>query len=129
MSHHLLMRFVIRSDVGRILIKKARSGQAINHDQVERLIEASTFSGGMFYKNFFGGGGAKLKGKKADKSGKGGKAGPSRQPMPSLRARDGEQVGGGADKIGIDNIGHQLLSKMGWAEGDRIGRTGGLDAP
>lgn len=118
------------TDVGSILIKKARSGEAVNHDQIERLIEASTFKGGNFYKSFFGGGGAKLKSKKLDKSGsKSGKSGPARQSMPSLRARDGEQVGGGADKIGMDNVGHRLLSKMGWAEGDRIGRTGGLDAP
>ena len=49
--------------------------------------------------------------------------------MPSLRARDGEEVGGGAERIGMDNVGHRLLSRMGWADGDRIGKSGGLEAP
>ncbi|ORX35975.1 hypothetical protein BD324DRAFT_514435 [Kockovaella imperatae] len=48
----------------------------------------------------------------------------------SARMRDGETVGEGADRIGMENVGHKLLSRMGWAEGDRIGRTeGGLDNP
>lgn len=29
----------------------------------------------------------------------------------------------------MSNIGFQMLAAMGWSEGDRIGATGGLDAP
>lgn len=57
-----------------------------------------------------------------------GKKGPGDRGS-SARMRDGETVGEGAERIGNDNIGHQLLSKMGWAEGARIGRSGGLDNP
>lgn len=45
------------------------------------------------------------------------------------RRRDGELVGEGAERIGGDNVGHKLLSMMGWAEGDRIGKGEGLDNP
>jgi hypothetical protein len=46
-----------------------------------------------------------------------------------IKTRDGEVVGQAAAKIGGDNVGHQLLSKMGWAEGDRIGKSGGIADP
>jgi hypothetical protein len=111
------------------LIKNSRSGQIVNHAKIDRLIRASQSTGGSFYKSLYGG---KSNGKpnKFDKSNKGkSTAAKGNGNMPSLRARDGEQVGGGAERIGMDNIGHQLLSKMGWADGDRIGRGGGLDQP
>lgn len=34
-----------------------------------------------------------------------------------------------APKIGESNIGFKLLAAMGWAEGERIGLSGGIDAP
>ncbi len=34
-----------------------------------------------------------------------------------------------APKIGVSNIGYKMLATMGWAEGDGIGLSGGLDAP
>jgi len=34
-----------------------------------------------------------------------------------------------APKIGQSNIGFKMLQSMGWLEGDRIGVSGGLDAP
>jgi hypothetical protein len=34
-----------------------------------------------------------------------------------------------APKIGAANKGFKMLAMMGWAEGQRIGVTGGLDAP
>ncbi|KDN46182.1 hypothetical protein RSAG8_04409, partial [Rhizoctonia solani AG-8 WAC10335] len=46
-----------------------------------------------------------------------------------VKTRDGESIGHKAAKIGGDNIGHKLLSKMGWSEGDRIGMSGGLSDP
>lgn len=38
-------------------------------------------------------------------------------------------MGEGADRIASDNIGHQMLAKMGWAAGEQIGRGGGLNEP
>lgn len=100
----------------------------IDTKTIDRLVEASTMTSGQFHKQFYGKGAHKAN--KFDKSTRqNGKPGPARQTMPSLRAKDGDQVGGGAERLGMDNIGHQLLSKMGWAEGDRIGRGGGLEAP
>ncbi|KAH8107657.1 hypothetical protein BXZ70DRAFT_3101 [Cristinia sonorae] len=43
--------------------------------------------------------------------------------------REGEEVGKSAPKIGESNIGFKMLAAMGWAEGDQIGLSGGLDAP
>jgi len=34
-----------------------------------------------------------------------------------------------APKISEANIGFRMLAMMGWSEGDRIGVSGGLDAP
>ena len=34
-----------------------------------------------------------------------------------------------APKIGESNVGFKMLALMGWSEGQRIGKTGGLDAP
>ncbi|EKM54770.1 uncharacterized protein PHACADRAFT_258843 [Phanerochaete carnosa HHB-10118-sp] len=42
---------------------------------------------------------------------------------------EGEEVGKAAPKINASNIGFQMLASMGWAEGDRIGLSGGLEAP
>ncbi|KAM5533732.1 hypothetical protein V8D89_012605 [Ganoderma adspersum] len=43
--------------------------------------------------------------------------------------REGEEVGKGAAKIDGSNIGFKMLAAMGWSDGDRIGLSGGLDAP
>lgn len=103
-----------------VLSKTKRTGQNINTDKIARLVSSATLSGPSFYKALYkksGGGGDKKKGPAGDRG-------------SSARMRDGETVGEGADKIGMDNVGHRLLSKMGWAEGGRIGRSeGGLDAP
>jgi hypothetical protein len=34
-----------------------------------------------------------------------------------------------APKIDDKNVGFKLLAAMGWSEGDRIGLSGGIDAP
>ncbi|CAE6431297.1 unnamed protein product [Rhizoctonia solani] len=51
------------------------------------------------------------------------------QAKSVIKTRDGEIIGHKAAKIGEDNVGHKLLSKMGWSEGDRIGMSGGLSDP
>ena len=43
--------------------------------------------------------------------------------------REGDEVGKAAPKIGESNIGFKMLANMGWAEGEKIGVSGGLDAP
>ncbi|KIO25925.1 hypothetical protein M407DRAFT_243922, partial [Tulasnella calospora MUT 4182] len=47
----------------------------------------------------------------------------------SGKHREGDIVGQHAAKIGSENVGYQLLQAMGWSEGDRMGVTGGLEAP
>ncbi|WVQ62170.1 uncharacterized protein L199_000308 [Kwoniella botswanensis] len=98
-----------------VLTKNKRSGTLVDEIKIERLLTASQKVGGSFYKALYTRGGkAKVKGQSSG---------------PSIRHKEGDMVGHGADKIGQDNIGHRLLSKMGWAEGDRIGRGAGLEAP
>ncbi|WRT64174.1 uncharacterized protein IL334_001103 [Kwoniella shivajii] len=98
-----------------VLTKNKRSGTLVDVRKLERLLSASQKVGGGFY-NALRTRGSKPKAK-----------GPS--GGPSVKHKDGDMVGHGADRIGQDNIGHQLLSRMGWAEGDRIGRGAGLEAP
>lgn len=43
--------------------------------------------------------------------------------------QDGDEVGKAAPKIGETNVGFQMLASMGWSEGQKIGISGGLDAP
>jgi len=57
----------------------------------------------------------------------GGGKGKNTTVMP--RHRDGDEVGKAAPKIGETNVGFKMLASMGWAEGDRIGVSGGLAAP
>nr|XP_019049269.1 hypothetical protein I302_03051 [Kwoniella bestiolae CBS 10118]OCF28199.1 hypothetical protein I302_03051 [Kwoniella bestiolae CBS 10118] len=98
-----------------VLTKNKRSGTLVDQIKIERLISASQKVGGSFYKALYTRGGkAKVKGQSGG---------------PSIRHKEGDMVGHGADKIGEDNVGHRLLSKMGWAEGGRIGRGAGLEAP
>ncbi|KAL5485162.1 SQS1_6 [Sanghuangporus weigelae] len=43
--------------------------------------------------------------------------------------KEGDEVGKEAPKIGEGNVGFRMLANMGWAEGEKIGVSGGLDAP
>ena len=43
--------------------------------------------------------------------------------------REGDEVGKEAPKIGEGNVGFRMLAGMGWTEGEKIGVSGGLDAP
>ena len=91
----------------------------IDEDKINRILAAAPFTGGQFYKA--------LRTRPRDPNKK--KKGPGDRGA-SARMRDGEAVGEGAERIGMENIGHRLLSQMGWAEGGRIGRSdGGLDNP
>lgn len=103
------------------LYKTKRSGADVKEERRERLLTAAPFSGSMFHKTLYAKsshGGAKTKGRDWASG-------------ATAKPREGELVGHGADKIGTDNVGHKLLSKMGWAEGNKIGRGSGsgIDAP
>jgi len=85
-----------------ILIKTGRTGQNIDSKKINRIISSSMRSGGAFFKATYSksGGGTKAKGPRGD-------------PGSSVRHRDGDAVGEGAERIGMENIGHRLLSMMG----------------
>ncbi|ODO09464.1 hypothetical protein I350_03064 [Cryptococcus amylolentus CBS 6273] len=94
---------------------------SIAQGTAEQPQEQTPYSGDMFVK-------AQHSESSAEKPKVGGK---DRGAAQSARPMEGEQVGIGADKIGNDNVGHKLLSKMGWAEGEKIGKAGGsgIDMP
>ncbi|KAG8712024.1 hypothetical protein FRC09_020290 [Ceratobasidium sp. 395] len=98
------------------LIRTSRTGLAVDEAKIRRLVRAAEEAedAGMaaFNRAYYRNDGER---------GSGGKA--------RIKTRDGEEVGRTAAKIGVDNIGHQLLSKMGWSEGDRIGKSGGISDP
>jgi len=91
------------SDRYTTLIKTTPSGFNINEKKISQFLH-NNWNNGRF------------------SSGKG-----KRTAIP--RQRDGDEVGKEAPKIGESNIGFRMLASMGWAEGDRIGVSGGLDAP
>ena len=88
-------------------MKTSQSGRNVDERRLDKLLHAANFSGGLFYKTLYS------KGGKLCKVGKKAKTGPSRDAGSSVRHREGDLVGEGADRIGMDNIGHKLLSKMG----------------
>ncbi|ODO06132.1 hypothetical protein L198_01364 [Cryptococcus wingfieldii CBS 7118] len=94
---------------------------SIAADLAEQPQEQTPYSGDMFVKALH----SESSAEDPKVGGKAGGAGQSARPM------EGKQVGFGADKIGNDNVGHKLLSKMGWAEGEKIGKAGGsgIDMP
>ncbi|WVQ70948.1 hypothetical protein IAR50_000473 [Cryptococcus sp. DSM 104548] len=103
------------------LNKTKRSGVNVKTQVRDRLLGAAPYSGGMFYKALH----SKTSAGKPKVKSKDWGAGQSAKPM------EGAEVGFGAEKIGNDNVGHKLLSMMGWAEGEKIGKAGGsgIDMP
>ncbi|KAL1704324.1 hypothetical protein EV121DRAFT_280507 [Schizophyllum commune] len=98
------------------LTRTSRTGYAVSERKIGRIVRGAGGHGGMFGSSSYGG----EKGKK----GKGGGA-----PVRVPRHREGEEVGGTAPKIGESNVGFKMLAMMGWQDGQRIGVSGGLDAP
>ncbi|KAL0957062.1 hypothetical protein HGRIS_003160 [Hohenbuehelia grisea] len=90
------------------LQKTTRSGVGINEAKIAKIIRRW---------------GGQPMGRPFD--GQGGQGGGSRMP----KHREGDEVGKAAPKIGQSNVGFKMLAAMGWADGDRIGISGGLDAP
>ncbi|KAI0745631.1 hypothetical protein C8Q76DRAFT_639423 [Earliella scabrosa] len=89
------------------LIKTTKSGIGINEKKIRRIMRQATDG------NWEG------------PSGGGGRS----RAVPLSKHREGEEVGKGAAKIDAKNIGFKMLASMGWSDGDRIGLSGGLDAP
>ncbi|KII92217.1 hypothetical protein PLICRDRAFT_133640 [Plicaturopsis crispa FD-325 SS-3] len=111
--HELAMAFGLKSESKgngatryTTLKKKTRSGVAINHQKIAKILRKT--GGGGFS-------GPDMKGK-------------GKVVMP--RHKDGDEVGKAAPKIGDTNVGFKMLASMGWTDGQRIGVTGpGLDVP
>jgi hypothetical protein len=90
------------------LSKTSRSGVAIREKKVNKILrQAGAASAYMGAPGGFGKGGA------------------ARMP----KHKEGEEVGKAAPKIGETNIGFRMLASMGWHDGERIGRSGGIDVP
>jgi hypothetical protein len=108
--HELAIAFNLKSQSkgkgpGRYttLIKTTKSGVAIDERKISRIVGTTQV---YFLNNS------------------------KRGPKPVMpRHREGEEVGKAAPKIDGSNIGFRMLESMGWAEGSRIGATGGLEAP
>ncbi|KAL5523824.1 hypothetical protein ACEPAG_7997 [Sanghuangporus baumii] len=88
------------------IIKTSRSGININERKIQRILR----SGGDWGFTRPGNTG-------------GGKGG----GVP--KHKEGDEVGKEAPKIGEGNVGFRMLASMGWAAGEKIGVSGGLDAP
>ncbi|KAJ8518020.1 hypothetical protein ONZ45_g4880 [Pleurotus djamor] len=111
--HEMAMAFNLKSkSVGKgdarytTLTKTTRSGIGINEGKINRIVRRS---GGRGFQ------GEVAKGAKKDNS--------------AMKMREGEEVGKAAPKIGESNLGFKMLASMGWAEGDKIGLSGGLEGP
>jgi hypothetical protein len=98
------------------LIKNQRSGLNVNFAKVNSVLNGSRGGFGSGYRNKDSNG-VKVK----DRASGVGAHVPKNQ--------EGAAVGFGADRIGQDNIGHRLLTMMGWSEGLGVGRTQGLAEP
>ncbi|KAI8992915.1 hypothetical protein BD414DRAFT_437389 [Trametes punicea] len=91
------------------LVKTSKSGIGINEKKIRRILKQATYGAW-----------------EGPDTGKG----KGRAKVTSLAShREGEEVGKEAPKIGQSNIGFKMLAAMGWSDGDRIGLSGGLDAP
>ncbi|KNZ82050.1 Protein SQS1 [Termitomyces sp. J132] len=95
------------------LLKTTRTGLFVDEGKVAKIVRRSMRGGG-------GGGEFSRSSTRGSRGGA--------HAMPPLH-KEGEEVGKAAPKIGESNVGFKMLALMGWSEGQRIGITGGLDAP
>lgn len=99
------------------LIKNSRSGLNVKQGRVNAILRS--VGGASFGKGSRTGvnGASKDDGRK------------KKERIPLPRNQEGAQVGFGAERIGQDNVGHRLLSAMGWVEGMGVGATQGMSDP
>ncbi|KAF5377345.1 hypothetical protein D9757_007991 [Collybiopsis confluens] len=95
------------------LIKTTMTGISMSQKKVAKIVRRAGGGGGSF-------GGSDVWKKSAEKS-------QTRNGMP--RHKEGDEVGKAAPKINETNVGFKMLASMGWAEGDTIGLSGGLQNP
>lgn len=88
-----------------LLYKTLQSGRNVNRKAVQRLVSMPVELGMP-----------RSKGKGSVKQDRGG-------DITISRNREGAQVGAKAQRIGAENIGHQLLASMGWTTGAGLGST------
>jgi hypothetical protein len=103
------------------LIKTSRSGLNPNRAKIGRILrlESSSYFAQASWSAKSGSGNHTMPGTRGGGAGK-----------DLAKRREGEVVGEGAKMLGQDNLGHKLLSKMGWTEGTRIGKSeDGLAVP
>lgn len=100
------------------LIKTSRSGVNPNRKKIGRILklESSAYFSQATWSAKSGSGNFTMPGTKS------GKGGAKMGGQDMAKRREGEVVGEGAKSIGQENLGHKLLSKMGWTEGTRIGK-------
>ncbi|CEH15556.1 RNA-binding protein RBM5 and related proteins, contain G-patch and RRM domains [Ceraceosorus bombacis] len=105
------------------LIKNSKSGQVVDQNRVNKVLRGA--GGGAFGATF----GAKQKSKNRANgpAGRGAVRDAGRAAIVP-KNQEGTQVGFGAEKIAESNIGHRLLSMMGWKEGSGVGATPGSAA-
>ncbi|KDQ21251.1 hypothetical protein BOTBODRAFT_99647 [Botryobasidium botryosum FD-172 SS1] len=94
------------------LIKTTRSGVGVNEGKVNWILGRSDARGGF----------SKAWDRRAGK-------GTGTGEKHKAGTREGDVVGKSAAKISEGNIGYQMLQRLGWTEGDRIGKTAGLADP
>ncbi|KZT22544.1 hypothetical protein NEOLEDRAFT_1071244 [Neolentinus lepideus HHB14362 ss-1] len=92
------------------LAKTTKTGPYVNEKKVKKIMRR--------FKSDYGAG---------DSWGVPGSKGKSQAHLP--KHREGDEVGKAAPKIDSSNVGFRMLAGMGWSDGDRIGLSGGLDAP
>lgn len=88
------------------LTKTTRSGVGINEGKVRAILKRNGVQVSVMTKGGRGGG-----------------------KMGTMKPKEGEEVGKTAPRIDRGNIGFRMLAAMGWAEGDRVGVSGGLEVP
>ncbi|EJD03029.1 uncharacterized protein FOMMEDRAFT_146750 [Fomitiporia mediterranea MF3/22] len=91
------------------LIKTSRSGVGVKERKIERILRSGGNWGFTRPGNPGGGNGGKRGG--------------------APKHKEGDEVGKAAPRIGENNVGFRMLAGMGWSEGEKIGISGGLDAP
>lgn len=100
------------------LIKNQRSGFNVNVKKINSILRGASGSFGSGYKSKGSGGGVS---KVKDRASGVGAHVPKNQ--------EGAAVGFGAERISNENIGHRLLTMMGWSEGSGVGLTKGAADP